>query len=54
VLSDDSGLNRLLEAIKSKRLLSFADRMTLQQYVWVYSEGNDLIDSDWAAIANLK
>jgi hypothetical protein len=26
----------------------------LQQYVWVYSEGNELIDSDWTAIANLK
>jgi len=54
VLSDDYGLNKLQAAIKSKRLLSFSDRMTFQQYVWVYSEGQDLIESDWDAIANLK
>lgn len=53
VLSDDPGLNRLLQAIKGKRIESMQDRTQLQSYIWVYTEGHELTQADWSGLAAL-
>ncbi len=54
VLSDDPGLAKMLDAVKGKQFSTITDRMAFQEYLWAYTEGQDLTDADWAAIRALK